>query len=129
MEAGSGEAAEVHTRHVEYFAALAEEAEPKLMGAEQAAWLNRLEAEHDNVRAALDWGSAALLRTGAGLRLAGAMSVFGGVRSYFGEGREHIERALAASKMNANRRPRRTNWETRSHSAGESKSTPRGRVF
>ena len=41
--------------HAEYFLALAEEAEPMLWGAEDAAWLDRLEQEHDNMRAALSW--------------------------------------------------------------------------
>ena len=53
LESGGGEA--VRERHREYFLALAEEAEPNLKGAEQAEWLQRLEAEHDNLRLALDW--------------------------------------------------------------------------
>ncbi len=42
-------------RHLEYFLRWAEQAEPKLRGPEQLEWLNRLELEHDNLRAALAW--------------------------------------------------------------------------
>ena len=51
----AGEDERVRDRHLGYFVALAEELEPKLMGAEQAVWLLRLEAEHENLRAALEW--------------------------------------------------------------------------
>jgi hypothetical protein len=59
------------------FLALAEEAEPELMGPEQGAWLERLEPEHDNFRAAISWaleddepeGRAEVGRAGAGALL------------------------------------------------------------
>src|SRR5262249_30074284 len=51
----SGEAEQVKRRHRNWFLALAEEAEPQLQGAEQDRWLERLEREHDNLRAALSW--------------------------------------------------------------------------
>ena len=51
----SGEAEEIKRAHAEYFLALAEEAEPELSGPDEASWFRRLEAEHDNVRAALSW--------------------------------------------------------------------------
>jgi non-specific serine/threonine protein kinase len=44
---------EAKRRHVAYFLALAEEAEPRIKGREQIEWLDRLEAEHDNLRAAI----------------------------------------------------------------------------
>ncbi len=53
--AASGEANQCKVRHRNYFLALAEEAEPQLAGADQASWLERLEAEHANLRAAMDW--------------------------------------------------------------------------
>jgi len=51
----SGESEEVKRRHAEYFLALAEEADPELKGPNQLQWLQRLETEHDNMRAALTW--------------------------------------------------------------------------
>ena len=90
----SGEAEELRRLHAEYFLALAEEAEPELKGARQYEWLERLEAEHDNMRAALSW----LLEDGdvePGLRLAGALRRFWHVRGYFDEGRRWLEQALA----------------------------------
>ncbi len=50
----SGDASAWRQRHREYFLALAEEAEPQLRGAAQAEWLRSLDAEHDNLRAALE---------------------------------------------------------------------------
>ncbi len=82
-------------RHAEYFLQLAEEAEPHLTGAEQGMWMERLEAEHDNFRLALD----TLRRAGSGaeeLKLVGALMRFWYVRGYLREGRSRCEEALAA---------------------------------
>ena len=46
------------TRTLSYYLALSREAEPQIVTHDQVAWLNRLELEHDNLRAALNWGSA-----------------------------------------------------------------------
>jgi predicted ATPase/DNA-binding SARP family transcriptional activator len=51
----NGEADEVRDRHAAFFLALAEEADPKLAGPQQGVWVERLEAEHDNLREALSW--------------------------------------------------------------------------
>jgi predicted ATPase/DNA-binding SARP family transcriptional activator/Tfp pilus assembly protein PilF len=79
--------------HLDYFLKLAEEAEPKLTGADQAEWLQRLEAEHGNFRSALDFslrsGEAALA-----LRLCGALQRFWWMRGYLTEGRDWCERSL-----------------------------------
>src|SRR5579859_2233985 len=92
----SGETEPVRDQHLAYYTAYAEAAEAGLRGAEQAAWLERLEAEHGNLQTALDWclgrgaGAAQL-----GLRLAGALGQFWAVRGYWTEGREYAARLLA----------------------------------
>jgi|KBSMisStaDraftv2_1062788.scaffolds.fasta_scaffold23818_1 non-specific serine/threonine protein kinase len=84
----------VQGRHRDYFLALAEEAEPKLMGSEQATWLQRLEEEHENLRAALD-RSLDDAGSDAGLRLCGALQRFWTVRGHVSEGRDWCKRVLA----------------------------------
>jgi predicted ATPase len=74
----SGEAGQVRERHAKYYLALAEEAEPKLRGSGQVGWLERLELEHANLRAALSWmldprDAEPEERVGMGLRLAAAV--------------------------------------------------------
>jgi len=63
----AGEEAALRSRHRNWFLDLAERAEPWLWGADQVAWLARLDAELDNLRAALDWTRA----EGAASRAAG----------------------------------------------------------
>jgi tetratricopeptide (TPR) repeat protein len=93
--AGEGEA---HgRRHAAYFLALAEQAEPELHGADQRSWLDRLDRELDNLRAALSWAHEAG-QTELGLRLAGAIGRFWWTRRYVGEGREWLERFLEADR-------------------------------
>ncbi|MDF2702547.1 MAG: adenylate/guanylate cyclase protein [Rubrobacteraceae bacterium] len=93
----SGEDQEIKHAHAEYFLALAEEAEPELEGADQLEWLERLEEEHDNLRAALSWslggGDAEL-----GLRIAGALWFFWEVRGHTSEGRRWLGEALAEER-------------------------------
>jgi predicted ATPase len=88
----SGEADAIRRRHAEHFLALAEQAAPHLRH-ESEEWLDRLEAEHDNIRAALDLFD----RTGAHdlqLRLCAAWWHFWSFRGPLAEGRQRIERAL-----------------------------------
>jgi len=91
----SGGEMQTRTRHAEYYLALAE---PELGGTRQGEWLDRLESEHDNFRAALGWslegGDA-----GLGLRLAGVLGEFWYKRGYLGEGRLWLERELAAGSV------------------------------
>ncbi|MBC8078148.1 MAG: tetratricopeptide repeat protein, partial [Chloroflexales bacterium] len=90
----SAEAPAMRQQHAHFFLALAEEAEPQLVGAEQVAWLNRLEQEHDNLRAVLRWfaerGEAV-----PGLRLGGALWRFWRTRGYLTEGRACLTELLA----------------------------------
>jgi tetratricopeptide (TPR) repeat protein len=90
----SGEAVETKRLHAEYFLTLAEEAEPELVGPDQIAWMDRLEAEHDNMRTALSWCMEAGEAESA-LRMAGALEMFWIARCHFSEGRRWSEEALA----------------------------------
>src|SRR4051794_25577696 len=81
---------------MDYFLAFAREAEPKIRGPEQVAWLNRLNVEHDNLRAALDWSLKESPRRADGLSLAMCLWWFWTKRGYFSEGRQRLERALNA---------------------------------
>jgi predicted ATPase/class 3 adenylate cyclase/Tfp pilus assembly protein PilF len=90
---GSGEIDGVHRRHRDWYLMLVEQAQPNLIGANQNVWLNRLETEHDNLRAALEWtvnqGEAE-----AALRLAGALWRFWHVRGHWREGRDRLQVVL-----------------------------------
>jgi predicted ATPase/class 3 adenylate cyclase/Tfp pilus assembly protein PilF len=90
----SGEAESIKRAHAEYFLTLAEKADAELRGANQLEWLERLEVEHDNMRAALSW---ALERKEAevALKLGGALWLFWLLRDYHSEGRRWLEEALA----------------------------------
>ncbi len=82
-------------RHLTYFAAFSEQAEAQLKRADQKRWLQRLDAEHDNLRAALEWSSRTGSRSVSGLRLAAALRLFWQRRTYLGEGRRWLEQAIA----------------------------------
>jgi predicted ATPase len=76
----SGEAEAVRPHHLRFFLELAETAEPELHGPDQIAWLNRLDGEHDNLRAALAY--AVDQDVEAGLRLMVALWPFWQARGY-----------------------------------------------
>jgi tetratricopeptide (TPR) repeat protein len=95
--------------HVTYYLALVEQAVPQLYGPAQAAWLQRLEREYDNVRAALTWllkadEQDATWRVEAALRLTGPLVRFWN-RRHFDEGRRWVEQSLAAEAALAIRVP------------------------
>jgi len=89
----SSDAEAIKRAHAEYFLALAEEAEPGLWGAEDAAWLDKLEKEHDNMRAALSW-TIEYEEAELALRLGAALRWFWYMEGYYGEGRRWLEAAL-----------------------------------
>ena len=91
--AAAGEVAAVRDRHLAWCLALAAEAEPQLLGVTQGTWLDRLEAEHGNLRAALGWAHNQG-RSQDGLTLAGALWRFWFTRGYLAEGRSRMEVAL-----------------------------------
>jgi predicted ATPase/transcriptional regulator with XRE-family HTH domain len=82
-------------RYLDFFLNLAEEAEVKLHGSQQPVWLERLEVELDNLRAALRWGFGS--RKGAGFRLAGSLWLFWFMHAHFIEGRQWYDEALSLS--------------------------------
>jgi predicted ATPase/DNA-binding NarL/FixJ family response regulator len=89
------EALSTRDRHVRYFLELAEAAEPKMRGVDAPEWMDRLDAEHDNLRAALAWSFEQHADTA--LRLTGALAWFWWSRSYHTEGRRWLARALSAT--------------------------------
>jgi predicted ATPase/class 3 adenylate cyclase len=80
-------------RFLDFYLHLAEEAEPHFQGPEEKRWLDRLETEHDNMRAALAWA----LQQGeaeASLRMVGILHRLWLVRGYLSEGRRWASEAL-----------------------------------
>ncbi len=96
--ASAGETQASCHAHALYYLRLAEEAEPHIKGSQQSMWLERLEREHDNLRAALHWlieqEEAALA-----LRLSAALWYFWYMRGYLSEGRRWLEIALGLRNM------------------------------
>jgi|HubBroStandDraft_1064217.scaffolds.fasta_scaffold07543_5 predicted ATPase/class 3 adenylate cyclase len=107
----AGEAEDTRGRHARYYAAFAERAPGQLRSLAGLAYLSRLEAEHDNLRAALSWSLEAGAadpasdsgRTAIGLRLVQALADFWYNHGHFTEGRRWLQRAteLAADEGGA----------------------------
>jgi len=91
----SGEEAALRQQHALYYLTLAERAEPLLHGAEQLAWLNRLEADYDNLRAVLAWSQVAVDGAAVGVRIVASLWSFWQFGGYLSEGREQVTRMLA----------------------------------
>jgi predicted ATPase/DNA-binding SARP family transcriptional activator len=89
----SGARPDLERRHASFFLSLAEAAEPHLRG-NPGAWIARLEAEHDNLRAALD-RLAELGEQETEARLAGALWRFWYLAGHLSEGRRRLDQALA----------------------------------
>jgi DNA-binding CsgD family transcriptional regulator/tetratricopeptide (TPR) repeat protein len=96
-----GETELARQAHAEYYLRLAEQARPELKGPQQATWLQQLEREHENLRAAMGWlfePEGAEHRTDMALRFVKAMRRFWLMRGYWSEGRTFLEQALARSE-------------------------------
>ncbi len=98
----SGEAQNWRDRHLNLYLTRAEEAMPKLGGTYQQLWLNWLDDEHDNLRAALAWALESdngsqqeIVRLEAGLRIASALMYYWGMKGELQEGLEWFRRLLA----------------------------------
>lgn len=92
----SGEADVIRGRHLAYYASLVETAEDRVYAGQETgeSWLNRIAAEHDNVRAALAWAFDGH-DADSGARLAGATVMFWYSHGHLNEGRRWLERALS----------------------------------
>jgi predicted ATPase len=99
------ESSRMRERHAGFFLQLAESAEPHLRGHSQINWLNRLEMDHDNIRAALRW-TLESNATDVGLRLVGALRWFWTQRSLFTEGLQWAKAILAMPAAQARTRGR-----------------------
>jgi predicted ATPase/DNA-binding SARP family transcriptional activator len=120
----TGQRKAVHQRHLDYFLRFADDAAGKLQGLESREWFERLEAEHDNLRAALSWCLGAESReagTGkraeaeaskppscllapaveTGFQLAVNLSHFWDMRGYWREGLQHLTRLLGQEGGNS----------------------------
>lgn len=89
-----GERNVVSKRHRDWYLGLAEQAEQELTGKHQGAWLDRLEAEYENVRAALNW-SLEQQEGEEAARIVVSLWPFWVLRGYLSEGLEWLERTLA----------------------------------
>jgi predicted ATPase/DNA-binding CsgD family transcriptional regulator len=96
----SGNLDEAKNRHLNYFIQWAENAQLHLPGPDQLTWLELYEAEHDNLRAALEWCNVTN-QAEAGLRLVVACGRFWRLRGYSNEGRMRFSVALARAETHA----------------------------
>jgi len=90
-----GESDALRGRHLGFFLRWAEDAERHLLRPEQAGWLQRLEIDHENLRAALEYCGGRNAGPEEWLRLAAALSGFWRARGHVSEGRTHCCAALA----------------------------------
>ncbi|MFI8992618.1 ATP-binding protein [Streptomyces sp. NPDC053542] len=92
---GLGEEDEVRLRHRDYYRRLARRADAAWIGRDQFSWYDRMNAEHDNLRAALEF-SLDRPEGRPALELAGALWFFWFCCGFFTEGQHYLNRALAA---------------------------------
>lgn len=94
----AGETEQFCSRHLDWMLQTALQAEPELTGARQVAWLERLEVETGNIRAALDWAEQSEENRARGLMLSNVMGRYWQIRGHFAEGRERLTRLLDGSE-------------------------------
>jgi len=103
--ASSGEIETIHRAHIAYFVARAERIEPVLLGRHRKQGLAQLEADLDNLRAAVRWSQAAANQAEIGLRLAGALAWFAHFSNHANEVRGWLlallQRAAAPTRVYA----------------------------
>ncbi|MCW3054532.1 MAG: ATPase-like protein [Chthonomonadales bacterium] len=90
----SGRTGEIRKLHRDWYTRLAEEADRELNGPEQGRWLQRLEREHDNLRAALSWHPEGEEDRETELRLVSSLWQFWDIRGHHTTGRHFLQRAL-----------------------------------
>jgi non-specific serine/threonine protein kinase len=90
----SGEAEVIRRQHAEHYLSLSEAAKKHFSGAEQSLWLDRLQRDHDNLRAALEWSCAQASSADISLRLASSLGLFWEFRGNFTEARQRLAAAL-----------------------------------
>lgn len=91
----SGEQEMIRERHAVYFQSIAEHGEARLESTDQVEWLNRMEQEHDNLRAALEWSRTAHGGGELCMRLVSLLGIFWEARGHFSEGRARLTTVLA----------------------------------
>jgi predicted ATPase/class 3 adenylate cyclase len=94
----SGEQHSVERRHVECFTALAEKARSFLRGEAQVRWLDSIEGDHDNIRAALRW-AIDQEDSDVAVRIAGRVAKYWSARGAVAEGRAWLDAALAIKPL------------------------------
>lgn len=97
------EATTVHDRHLSWFAGLTERAEDGLSGHDTADWMDRLRADNDNLRAALEWSLAHEQSALSALRMVGTLWRFWLRSGALTEGIEWASRAVATSSTTNSR--------------------------
>lgn len=90
----SGEIYSIADKHATYFTRMVEQSYTEIWGKNQAFWIEWLETEHDNLRAAMDWMAQEENALEIYLHLAGSLWRFWSVRGYISEGRSRLEAAL-----------------------------------
>lgn len=97
--AASGEQETVRESWAAYLLEFVEQANQALDGTEYGVYLKRLDQEHDNIRAVMQWSSEEKSRKELALHLGGAMRSYWYVRGYFSEGRDFLEQVLVESEQ------------------------------